>query len=212
MTESTLEGGRTRESVHLIRRYQAGEQGALAELFARYYDRVHRIVAIRARSLMGGVGDVDDVVQETFLSAMRSFDRFELRDECRLINWLARIAEHKVIDILKRETAPKRDRRLEVSLEALNGSDVMHSSVAFDLMADSTQVPDRAERDELAGILDGCLGELAEHQREVILLRDFAGGSWKFISDEMGCASDEAARKLYSRARVALVSRMRGRV
>lgn len=212
MIESTLGPDRTRESIHLIRKYQEGESGALGVLFARYYKRVQRIVAIRAAALGHRSAEVDDVVQETFLAAMRSFDRFEVREEGRLINWLARIAEHKLIDALKRDHAPRRDCGREVSLEGLQGSDASRSSVAWDLTADSTQVAERAERNEMTAILDECLAGLDERQREVILLRDYAGGSFKFIAEEMGCVSDEAARKTYTRARVELVSRVQGRV
>jgi RNA polymerase sigma-70 factor (ECF subfamily) len=212
MTTTISNDSEKQDSIDLILRYQAGDRLALDALCSRYYERVRRMVALRVGHLLRDIAEIDDVVQETFLSAMRAIDRFELREEGRLVNWLACIAERKVLDMLQHANRPKRERGRAVSLEDLRQAGAASSSVGWDPPGDATQAPDRAERNELAVLLDRCLAKLDARHREVILLRDFAGGTWKYVAEELGCVSAEAARKLYSRARVALVVLMQNLV
>ena len=58
------------------------------------------------------------------------------------------------------------------------------------------QVDDR-EREE---IVAECLHELKEKHREVILLRCYAGASWKEAAVVLECSTPDAARLLYYRA------------
>ena len=53
---------------------------------------------------------------------------------------------------------------------------------------------------------DACVEELSAPQREVVLLRDYTGGGWDFVGEQMN-RTPEAARELYRRAQVKL-SRM----
>ena len=59
-----------------------------------------------------------------------------------------------------------------------------------------------------------CLAELREDYRQVILLRDVEGASWKEIAARLGAPSPDAARMLRGQALArlcVLVSRRRGR-
>ena len=57
---------------------------------------------------------------------------------------------------------------------------------------------------EEEAILDACLHELSPDHLEVIVLRDFAGGSWEWIAKELHRSSEGAARELHHRAVIAL--------
>jgi RNA polymerase sigma-70 factor (ECF subfamily) len=63
-----------------------GEIGALGDLYDRYHEPVRRFLA-RATS---DAGDVDDLVQATFLAAAKSAERYDGRPSCR--PWLIGIA------------------------------------------------------------------------------------------------------------------------
>lgn len=70
----------------LIDRLRRGERAALEEMI-----RVHQPMVIRLVSrLSGWSNETDDLVQETFVSAMKSIGRFE--GGSRLGTWLTRIA------------------------------------------------------------------------------------------------------------------------
>ena len=70
----------------------------------------------------------------------------------------------------------------------------------------ASQVANR-EREE---ILDECIAKLEAKHRDVILHRDYAGGSWEWVAEERGNTSSEAARKLYARARIELAKKALG--
>jgi RNA polymerase sigma-70 factor (ECF subfamily) len=86
----------------LVRRAARGDSEAFSELVARHRDRVWAI----ALRLCRDRDDAEDVLQETFLAAWRSIDRFGGRSE--VTTWLYRIAVNKSYDAIgkRRTTAP----------------------------------------------------------------------------------------------------------
>src|SRR4029453_17836391 len=77
-----------------IRAVAAGDQEAFSRLYAAYVRMVHAI-------LLGRVPrrDVDDLVQEVFLSAYTRIG--ELRDAAAFSAWLATIARNRATDYLR---------------------------------------------------------------------------------------------------------------
>jgi len=199
------------ESIRLIQAHQEGDPRALDSLMARYYDRVERIVRARTGPWLKRIESVEDLVQETFLAAVQSFDRFELREDASLIQWLAKLAEHRIVNAAQHHRREKRDRRREVRPPTIRpgGAD---SAASWQLAAESTEIPERVARAEVHAELEECLHELPELQRETILLRSYAGGSWAWVAEELGLASDEAARKVHARARTKLATLLQGRL
>lgn len=63
-----------------------GDDLAFAQLVVQYQDRVARL----AFRLLGWRGDVEDVVQDVFVSVLENLPRF--RGECQFATWLYRIA------------------------------------------------------------------------------------------------------------------------
>lgn len=198
-------------SFELVVRAKNGDDEALNRLFTRYYDRVRCIVRMRLGPRLRTHVDAGDVLQETFAAAVEAFDRFEMRDEASLINWLAKLAERKIISFADYYGAKKRDLRRQVSMAS--GSRFDESSVIARGLASSIDAPvDQAADDELRVIVEECVSELNEDYRELIVLRDYAGASWEQVASETGRPSAEAARMMHARALVELAKlvRLRG--
>ena len=198
------------ESVVLLQRYQDGEEAALNELLERYHPRVLRIVNARLGSKLRGKVDVDDIAQGTLMRAMQALKDFEVREDASLIYFMAKLAENEIRHMAEHFGAQKRDMLREEGLE-LQGANADDSVFDQPLVSDSTSPGSKVERREMAKIVDECLSELNEDQREVILLRDYAGGSWKLVAESLGRPSPEAAMQLYQRARIALAARVQRR-
>lgn len=198
-------------TAELVAAYQGGEDAALEELFARYYDRVLRIVRIRMGRRLRSRMDSVDIVQNTFGAAITSLKEFEMREPGSLIHWLAQIAENQLRGASDYLGALKRDSRRELALTRVKNS---MESGEFTLEPES-RVPSpieelaRLERQEL---LDECVAELSPDYREVILLRDFAGASWEYITEQMGRVTPRATAMLHARAKVALLKIARTRI
>ena len=72
----------------LIYRAQIGDEGAFADLMREYYPFVYTVV-IR---IVDNPHDVEEVVQDTFLSAYRGLAQLE--DSAKFKSWLAEIARN----------------------------------------------------------------------------------------------------------------------
>jgi RNA polymerase sigma-70 factor (ECF subfamily) len=81
--------GEQQEDGDLVARFRAGDRGAFDELVLAHQDRVVRLVY----RLLDRRDEVDDVVQEVFLSVLENLKRF--RGDCRFSTWLTRIAINK---------------------------------------------------------------------------------------------------------------------
>ncbi|HEY2433081.1 MAG TPA: sigma-70 family RNA polymerase sigma factor [Vicinamibacterales bacterium] len=88
----------------LVEAARTGDRDAFAELYGRYSRMVHGILIARVPR-----GDVDDLVQDVFLQAMRQIRG--LREPTAFGGWLAAIARNRGVDYLRqvRATEPLDD-------------------------------------------------------------------------------------------------------
>ena len=148
--------------------------------------------------------DSGDILQETFLAAVRSLDSFEMREEASLVNWLSRLAERQIIAAADYHGAKKRDRRRNVSLTASIG-DSQSIRTMSTLPDDRSPLPlEATATEEEQKIVEDCLQRLPEEYRELILLRNYAGASWETVAEETGRPSAAAARMMHARAMIEL--------
>ena len=82
----------------LVRLAQAGDPLAFELLVVKYQRRIARHIARYVRS----AGDVEDLVQDTFIRAYRGLASF--RGDSAFYSWLYRIASNVAITALKRES------------------------------------------------------------------------------------------------------------
>lgn len=197
-------------SVDLVRKAQGGNDSALNELFDRYYERVRRIVRLRLGRKLRSALESGDILQETFAHAVTSFEKFEMRDEASLINWLSKIAERQIIAAADYNSAKKRDRSREVRASSI-ATNVSGSHVEFQFEADVTAQIDKLTDVEQVEIVESCIHELPEEYRELIILRDYTGASWDTVAKETGRPTGAAARMMHARALLELGKLVRRR-
>ena len=187
------------ETFTLVRQAKSGENEALGRLFNRYYERVRKIARLRLGEKLRGVLDSDDILQETFIGAIKTFDRFEMRDEASMINWLARIAERAIIAAANHFSAAKRAQEKQVRIDADDSQDR------------GLQVPDNrrgpgtsVEEKEQERIIEECISELPEDYRELIVLKDYLDYGWEEVAREHSRPSADAARMMHAKAWIEL--------
>lgn len=83
----------------LVRRAQAGDEGAYEELVRTHQ---HRVLAIASR-LLRGSHDAEDVAQQVFVKAYFSLRRFDLRS--KFSTWLYKIAVNECWNYLRKKKA-----------------------------------------------------------------------------------------------------------
>lgn len=195
----------------LVLHAKKGDDQAFNRLFARYYDRVRKVVRARLGGKLASYVESEDILQNTFISAVRGFDNFDLRDEASFINWLSKIAEREILTEAKYHQAQKRDRRKEVHLRQADDSSAA-SRIAFEPSADLPAPADAVAQAEQEEIIEQCLSELPERYREVIIQHTYIDAPWEMVAEELGCPTPAAARKLHSRAVVELTKQVRRRL
>lgn len=147
--------------VALLRRAAAGEASAARALFREHGRRVHRTAT---RILGDADGDVDDVVQQTFLAALEGADGFDGRSA--LSTWLVGIASRRALDLARSRARRARWGRLGAWL----GLPVPAAADAPDAPLEQRSVAARA------------LATLTPEQRVVFVLSSVEGYTLQEIS------------------------------
>jgi RNA polymerase sigma-70 factor (ECF subfamily) len=83
--------------VELVRKAQAGDAAAFAELVGRHQRQLYRL----ALRMTGSEADAQEVLQEAFLNAYQKLPNF--RGEAQFSSWLYRIAANSALMRLRRK-------------------------------------------------------------------------------------------------------------
>ncbi|MEM0913636.1 MAG: sigma-70 family RNA polymerase sigma factor [Planctomycetota bacterium] len=168
------------------------ESAAFRELALAEMDSVYRM----AMHLAKHPDEASDLVQETYLKAMKAEGRFELR-EMGVRPYLFRILHNNFYSrIEKRKRQPTLGDDLpEVEVDGK----VTEGEPAWDLQSlDWEQVDDR---------LKAAVNDLPDHYREVLLLWAVEGLKYREIADVLGVALGTVMSRLY-RARAILTEKL----
>ncbi len=138
----------------LIARAAAGEAAAFRQLYERHRSDVARLVY----RMLGGRGDLDDVIQEVFVQVYRSLKDF--RGQSKFGTWLHRVTVNVVL--MHRRAARSRP--------------VFAGDPPDDALVGGDQAPDEdAERRERMRAFGRMLGRLADKKRIVFVLHELEG-------------------------------------
>jgi RNA polymerase sigma-70 factor, ECF subfamily len=168
------------EDLELIGRARGGDVDAFAEIVRRYEVRV-RSVLVR---LLDDRRDVEEAVQDAFLQAWRSLERF--RGESALFTWLYRIAVNQALMRLRRKQLPLSE--LDERVEAAPATPAGDPAVA-------------AEGADQRAFLAAQIRSLPFEYRAPLVLRDVVGLSNQEVADVLEL-SVPAAKSRVHRARM----------
>jgi RNA polymerase sigma-70 factor (ECF subfamily) len=180
----------SRRSAELVVRAQAGEAQAYDQLFALAADGVLFYIRLRLRPPLSLRVEPLDVLQEAYLQALESFERFEYRGEGAFTKWLCRISERVLAGLADHHGARK--RRPAGAREPL--------SRVLERVAQSGVSPSElAVRKEELQRLSRSLEELDEEERDALILRYVAGERIEDVAKKLD-RSPSAVRRLLGRA------------
>lgn len=150
---STLQNQET----ELVARLRQGDAAALEQFYRQYIDRVYSLVFHQVGQ---NKSVAEDIVQETFLSALKSIGKF--RGKSKLYTWLCSIAYHKVADFYRRQGRQDKGGKQPPSigaaeLERIRDSEPLASS--------------RIESEEDRQVVEQALLSLPLPYRQVLMLK-----------------------------------------
>ena len=136
--------------------------------------------------------DAEDILQDVLYQLVASYSVTEPIE--KLTAWLFRVARNKIIDWYRKKKPDSLPRDDDNPGEPLNLEDILY---------DSSMSPDRLfARSVVWSELSDALEDLPEEQREVFVLHELEGKSFKEIAAETG----EPINTLLSRKRYAVLA------
>lgn len=175
-----------------LRSLQAGDAAAFEQLVRRQSGGL----LATARRILHNEEDARDAVQEAFVSAYRSLDRFA--GQARVSTWLHRIVINAALMKLR-----SRRRRPEESIDELLPCFDEQGAWVSGMAQPSSGAEAQLESRERRAMVRRCIAQLPETHREVLVLRDIEDLDTAEVAAGLGITANAVKIRLH-RARQAL--------
>ena len=182
----------------LLARVRAGDQPALADLFARHRDKLRRMVQLRLDHRLAGRVSPSDVLQEAYIDALKRIDHYFEKPDQPFFGWLRLVVGQRLADVHREHLAQKRDVGHEVPIHR-GGPGADSACLAACLLGSGTSPSNAAARTESFGRLEEALEQMDALDREVLALRHFEELGNADTAEILGI-QPAAASKRYMRA------------
>ncbi len=167
----------------LVQRVVDGQQEVYKILVQRYQGRVFAV----AYGLLRNREDAREVAQEAFIKAYRNLPSF--RRDSSFYTWIYRITVNLGID-QRRKGYRSRETPLDESRLTLDDA---HRTGPRPMPGPSHNLA----RKQLAGRIGEAIASLPEDQRQVVVLREIQGLSYKEIAETTGIAEGTVMSRLF---------------
>ncbi len=165
----------------LLNSYLQGDRNAISRLIERHTRRVRDYIRMMVKD-----NDVaDDILQETFIKAVRFIDEGRYSDNGKFLSWILRIAHNQVIDYFR---AQKQNRQVNESNAGYN--------VLGTLRFAEQNIEDRMVADQIEADVRSLVEMLPDEQREVVMMRYFSGLSFKEIAEQTNVSINTALGRM----------------
>lgn len=174
-----------------LNKLQSGDSEELTKMVQQYSDPIYR-VALR---MLNNEVEAEDVLQETFIKALRSLEKFEGRSN--LSTWLYRIAVNESLMLIRK-------RKPEVSIIHDESGDEDKDGISVSQIVDWCCLPESEFLSaETREVLNAAIQRLPENLRIVFILRDIEGLSISETSQALELTETNVKTRLL-RARLKL--------
>ena len=184
----------------LVSALKAGDNAAFETLVRR---SSQRLLAV-ARRFARNEEDAQDIVQTAYLNAFRALEKFE--GQSQLSTWLHRIVVNTALMKLRTQRT-KPEEPIETLLPTFK-ADGHHVAQFRDWSVPADVL---VERSETCAVVRGCIAELPEMYRSVLLLRDIEERSTRDVAEALELSTAAVKTGLH-RARQALATLLRLRL
>ena len=171
----------------LIQRFIKGEQSCFEQIIHRHKNKVFAYISlyIRDQAL------AEDLFQDTFMKVIQSVKTGKYQDNGKFISWVMRIAHNLIIDHFRRIKQMNTISNDDYESDLFNSKKLAESTVEDDMIRRQIQKDVRK-----------MISHLPEDQREVVILRHYAGLSFKEIAE----ITDVSINTALGRMRYALIN------
>ena len=145
------------------------------------------------RKRVADQADAEDILQDVFYELVHAYGLIKPIDD--VTAWLFRVARNRIIDLFRRKQREARHRTPSIAVSGQN-----ERCAAEEMLPSADEGPEAAyARSVLLDELEDALSELPEEQRDVFVVHELMGYSFKEIAEETGASiSALLSRKHYA--------------
>ncbi len=170
----------------LISQARDGDRHAHGKLVQQWYKRIYNF----GYKFFYDHDLAMEVTQKTFIAMHRNIAY--LQDASRFRSWLYTIA----VNYCREELRKKKSDR-SVSLHDLRPGDA-EESYRWEASAHRSENPERVLRQsELSDLLQSCLMQLSEEQREVVIMKEYEGLKFREIAETLNISENTVKSRMY---------------
>lgn len=176
-----------RQDAALMRAFQRGDTRAFEQLLAKHRKAVFNFCL----KMLGDRAQAEDALQEVFLRIVRA--RAEWAHTAKVTTWMYTIARNHCLDGLRRAS-----HRKTASLDQPFHEGEEQGATLGERIPDTEGLaPDRAaESRRLRAKLVAAIASLSEEQREVFVMREYAGMPFKEIAAVVGVSENTVKSRM----------------
>jgi len=164
----------------LIRLFKSGDVNALNQLIERYKDKIYTSIYM----LLKDKYLAEDMFQNTFIRVIDTIRGGNYNEEGKFLPWVIRIAHNMCLDHFRKV---KRSPSIKSADGETNLDALLDNSQSAETKIEKRQTHDKVRR----------LVDLLPHdQREVIVLRHYAGLSFKEVANMTNCSINTALGRM----------------
>ncbi|MCF8302167.1 MAG: sigma-70 family RNA polymerase sigma factor [Bacteroidales bacterium] len=171
----------------LIRKYLSGNQASLEKLISRHKNRVYAYILMLVKDKQLA----DDIFQDTFIKVINTLRSGSYKEEGKFIQWVMRIAHNLIIDYFRKS------KRIPV-VDNKNEDFNIFDTIKFT----DESVEDRMVSEQIHKDVRNLIDLLPKEQKEVLVMRHYAGMSFKDIAEQ----TDVSINTALGRMRYALIN------
>jgi RNA polymerase sigma factor (sigma-70 family) len=170
----------------LISQAREGDRHAQGKLVQLWYKRIYNF----SYKFFFDHDMAMEAAQRTFISMHRNIPY--LQDATRFRSWLYTIA----VNCCREELRKKKSER-SISLSDLQAGEG-EESARWEHSGDRSHNPDRVLRQtELSDLLQGCLMQLSDEQREVVIMKEYEGLKFREIAETLNISENTVKSRMY---------------
>jgi RNA polymerase sigma-70 factor (ECF subfamily) len=165
----------------LVQQFTSGNQQAIEVLIRRHHKRVFGYILL----LVKNTAIAEDIFQDTFIKVIKSLQDGRYADNGRFVSWVMRISHNLIIDHFRKEKQMKMISKDTGTVDVFNSTRFSEKNVEEDMVYDQVLTDVRA-----------LVELLPEEQKEVVLLRHYAGLSFKEIAEQTNVSINTALGRM----------------
>ena len=190
----------TDSTERLLEDARTGDAGAVDKLLTEFRAPLRRVIDLRLDPAIARRVDASDIVQDVLLEANQRLVEYLKKPDMPFHLWLRHLAQDRIIDTHRRHRLAQRrsvDREQPIARPAW--TDESSVSLVAQLVDTERTPTSEAIQQELLRKLTAAIDQLAEDDREVVLMRHHEGLSNQEVAQALNL-TEAAASMRYLRA------------